>query len=525
MKKALWILIILISVFTLMTCASLAEESFRPDEVGQYLQKKDFSSYSVVSETWSGDNPKLSGDGSWFYFVALRNQSGKNRLLVFQSNTKGWKLIINSEKALNQSTVPMLIRRDNQSYDGINLGEAAVSFADDNGSSTETVWSYDSAKKQWRLKAYVEHDSTFDVIISTIRVTGTGLSYTGWRTEERTLRYAGTVQDDLKYFSYAAFPKTIERLEKTMTVAPTLPEGTLSAQEIKFTGGKKYEVYSGPGKEYLRGANGKASVSTNDWIQVFGQENDWIMIQYAIDSSHYRIGYISQKALPKKSNVTELSLQHQTAYTANSVYMTDDPLFSTATLTALPSGTEVALLGTLGEWAYIENQAETLCRGFVPMNSLSLSASTFATFTASNGAVYDWFTVTKLHYDYDHHVNAVSGYYERFVPGEESDGSEKAEGSEKMYSLASDFHADMINSMTEGEINLVPVTDLHQWYVDAYIGRENYYGNDFIFTVDYPDGYFDSGIVEPDFWFVTTQIELNDRNEIQYMKYVYVPWG
>ena len=205
--------------------------------------------------------------------------------------------------------------------------------------------------------------------------------------------------------------------------------------------------------------------------------------------------------------------------------MTDDPLFSAATLTTLPSGTEVALLGTLGEWAYIENQAETLCRGFVPMNSLSLSASTFATFTASNGAVYDWFTVTKLHYDYDHHVNAVSGYYERFVPGEESDGSEKAEGSEKMYSLASDFHADMINSMTESEINLVPVTDLHQWYVDAYIGRENYYGNDFIFTVDYPDGYFDSGIVEPDFWFVTTQIELNDRNEIQYMKYVYVPWG
>ena len=28
-----------------------------------------------------------------------------------------------------------------------------------------------------------------------------------------------------------------------------------------------------------------------------------------------------------------------------------------------------------------------------------------------------------------------------------------------------------------------------------------------------------------DFWFVTTQIRLNRNNEIEYMEYVYVPWG
>ena len=29
----------------------------------------------------------------------------------------------------------------------------------------------------------------------------------------------------------------------------------------------------------------------------------------------------------------------------------------------------------------------------------------------------------------------------------------------------------------------------------------------------------------PDFWFVTTQIQLNDQQEITYMEYVFVPWG
>ena len=68
---------------------------------------------------------------------------------------------------------------------------------------------------------------------------------------------------------------------------------SLNAQEIRFPGGNKYPVYSGPGKDYLRGARGKASVSTNDWIEVFGREDGWILIQYEIDSSQCRIGYIS----------------------------------------------------------------------------------------------------------------------------------------------------------------------------------------------------------------------------------------
>lgn len=47
-----------------------------------------------------------------------------------------------------------------------------------------------------------------------------------------------------------------------------------------------YPVYSGPGKKYYREANGKAQVSANDWVQVFGREGKWALIQYRVKDNH-----------------------------------------------------------------------------------------------------------------------------------------------------------------------------------------------------------------------------------------------
>ena len=43
-------------------------------------------------------------------------------------------------------------------------------------------------------------------------------------------------------------------------VVPSIPQGELIAENVKFAKGEKYEVYSGPGKDYLRAADGKAVV-------------------------------------------------------------------------------------------------------------------------------------------------------------------------------------------------------------------------------------------------------------------------
>ena len=56
---------------------------------------------------------------------------------------------------------------------------------------------------------------------------------------------------------------------------PEIPQGTLNAEVMPFTPGQTYAVYSAPDSRSIRGAKGRARVSTNGWIQVFGAEGDW----------------------------------------------------------------------------------------------------------------------------------------------------------------------------------------------------------------------------------------------------------
>ena len=111
---------------------------------------------------------------------------------------------------------------------------------------------------------------------------------------------------------------------------PSIPAGTLSASLVSFTSNQTYPVYSAPDSKSIRGAKSRARVSTNGWIQVFGSEGDWILVQYDVE-------------------------------------VTDDPLVSRTPLARLTENSKVTCLGTMGEWTYIEVEAdEERFRGFVP---------------------------------------------------------------------------------------------------------------------------------------------------------------
>ena len=154
--------------------------------------------------------------------------------------------------------------------------------------------------------------------------------------------------------------------------APEIPAGTLSAEVFGFDGGQMYAVYSAPDVKSIRGANGKAKVSTNDWVQVFGREGSFLMVQYDVKDSFYRIGYISDKAIPVGMTVPELSLTNTAAMTREVVNVTDDPLGGQSTLVELPAKSRVTRLGTMGDWSYIEgSKDDKVFRGFVPSSVLS----------------------------------------------------------------------------------------------------------------------------------------------------------
>lgn len=146
----------------------------------------------------------------------------------------------------------------------------------------------------------------------------------------------------------------------------------------------------------------------------------------------------------------------------------------------------------------------------------------FTSFTTADGANYDLFEITKLNYDKDHKVTSVTGHFTRVVQGEEYEEPEEAPDSEKTYPLAADFSAEMYEGGNDTELKNIPVTDLYEWYIDSYIGRENYDGNDLVFSCDLTPEERDT--TSADFWFVTTKIELNDQEEIRFMEWIYVPW-
>ncbi len=135
----------------------------------------------------------------------------------------------------------------------------------------------------------------------------------------------------------------------------------------RFAKGQTWPVYSGPGKEYARLGEGKAAVSTNDWIQVFGREKGWLFIQYNISPGRNRFGWIEGKVLPAGVSVPELRFTREEAVLPGPGWMTDDPLRTSAE-SHLPDNREAVILATMGEdWRYVELTYQgQLTRAFVP---------------------------------------------------------------------------------------------------------------------------------------------------------------
>ena len=151
-----------------------------------------------------------------------------------------------------------------------------------------------------------------------------------------------------------------------------LPHSTLSLQNVSFPKGKKYEVYQGPGKKFGRSAQGKAVVSTNDWIQVFGEYEGWLLIQYGVGEGKFRIGWITNAVLPKGITVAPLNFAAGSKSWLDgpdgSYPLTDDPLGSQVPIVTIKGEPEVEMLARLGvDWVYVRVKYKgNTYYGFVP---------------------------------------------------------------------------------------------------------------------------------------------------------------
>ena len=173
------------------------------------------------------------------------------------------------------------------------------------------------------------------------------------------------------------FGKTLSRSEMQRLVGLYLNDGWQPSQYAKLAAGKQYAVYSAPSDTSFRAANGKALLSTNDWVQVFFEEDGYLLVQYAISRHQYRIGYIKADAVSNLSEVAEIgSWANYPAQVLRTSALTDDPLNSCGAVMTLKAGQQVTYLGQLGqEWAFVETttaQGQRI-RGFVELSELNVT--------------------------------------------------------------------------------------------------------------------------------------------------------
>ena len=501
----------LIVLILLVLCAGAAlADGELPADFREHLLDAYKGAEILDSAHWGGP-----GDGET-RFVLLRMKDGTNTLACYTLNGSIWRDSFTASKAVPQGKYRLEI--------DVSGSLLSIVQYDATGDNISLYTGYQrSSSGRWNLCRIWSYSDYESMEIGDGYIT----YYKEPLSDEVKGTVRGTFQRDLRYVSLDAVPKNLKQARKKLTSAPKLPaDSELKATEINFTGGKKYNVYSAPDKNSLRGGNGKAKVSTNSWIQVFGKENGWILIQYSIDSSHYRFGYIDAASLPKKAAVDNLDLSRFDAVTNTPVSVTDDPLYSESELTTLAAGAPVTWLANMGDWAYIEGAG---FRGFVPAGSLTFPSSAGDTqdgwyvFTGSDGRQYDLFEIRKMYYDQNHKVYAVAGVYERIEQNEESESGIPADDGAFTYYLAPGFRAEMQSPSDPDPDAFVSVTDLYAWYIDAYLQGKAPKNGELVFECDLSNE--EAAAVNPDFWFVTTRIRLNDQNQIEAMESVYVPWG
>ena len=228
----------------------------------------------------------------------------------------------------------------------------SVTQLDESGESYEKMVVYRWENGMFRLSSYHKTEG------GGIRVSDDKLDFIDWSNVVYRGAVQGAVQRDIRYVSFNALPTWMDDAKAKLTVAPNLKDGAFTAQKVKFTGGQKYPVYTGPGEDYVRSGNGKGLVSTNGWIEVYGQKDGYILIQYSIDSSHYRFGWIDRNALPEGTSVPAMDFAGISADTLSEItqdtFLTDDPLFSQNKLCSLKAGQTVSWLAVLNkDWAYV----------------------------------------------------------------------------------------------------------------------------------------------------------------------------
>ena len=189
---------------------------------------------------------------------------------------------------------------------------------------------------------------------------------------------------DMRYVCYEYLPTMFEAARIFGEVPPGfcyyVPQWySLTARVESLLPNNSRKVYLGPGSGYPRAGNGKATVGTNDWVQIFGRYKGWLLIQYRVDGNRFRIGWIDDDLLTQGTKVPELKIDDywpenmpEEEITADCV-LTDDPMGSREPIAQLKAGQKVNHRAFFcADWELVTVEIDgKYYWGFVPNNCMS----------------------------------------------------------------------------------------------------------------------------------------------------------
>jgi len=366
-----------------------------PQALREYFSTPAFAGYVVDPGAFAECALTVSGSPHAYAFAVVR-KNGYNVLIGFRDSGSGYRYFLRTDSALPQGTGRFALREAQGWYlsgASIPAHTLAVDYSapgNEEFVNLSLFFACDSSGV-WRLNRLTANDFGTDYYEAAPSSDGVRF----YREGKSAVTVNGVMETGLRYFSWGAFPKTLSEAREKLTNPPDIPSGELRSQRVRFTGGQKFPVYSGPGTNYLRAANGKAAVSTNDWIQVFGTENGYLLIQYDLSSTQNRFGYIDQSALPAGASVSPLAFSASPAVMRSAAVLTDDPLNGKAPLFTLAQGESVTWLAAMGSWAYVEAKGNgQQARGFVPLSAVSRETPASAAYTGSDYTAQAALTLT-----------------------------------------------------------------------------------------------------------------------------------
>lgn len=139
---------------------------------------------------------------------------------------------------------------------------------------------------------------------------------------------------------------------------------------------QKFPVYSAPDVNSYRGANGKASISTNGAVYTAGWDGGWLLVMYLTNNGSVRVGYIEGSKMKDNLTLPMLELAYTSTTLVSNASLTDDPAMAFSAIATLPQGSQVYYLSEFHNqyaWAYVETTVNgQRVRGFIRTEALGI---------------------------------------------------------------------------------------------------------------------------------------------------------